>query len=32
LIRPDGFVAWRTKEGESNPYLILKQVMTSILW
>jgi len=32
LIRPDGFVAWRTKEGESNPHLILKQVMTSILW
>ncbi|WP_368484492.1 hypothetical protein [Priestia megaterium] len=32
LIRPDGFVAWRTKEEESNPHLILKQVMTSILW
>ncbi|WP_341285174.1 FAD-dependent oxidoreductase [Priestia megaterium] len=32
LIRPDGFVAWRTKEGESNPHLLLKQVMTSILW
>ncbi len=32
LIRPDGFVAWRTKEGEPNPNLILKQVMTSILW
>ncbi|WP_340444375.1 hypothetical protein [Priestia megaterium] len=32
LIRPDGFIAWRTKEGISNPHLILKQVMTSILW
>ncbi len=32
LIRPDGFVAWRTKEGESNPHLTLKQVMTSVLW
>ncbi|WP_368896085.1 FAD-dependent monooxygenase, partial [Priestia megaterium] len=32
LIRPDGFVAWRTKEGASNPHLLLKQVMASILW
>ncbi|MDG0061916.1 hypothetical protein MMB69_24775 [Priestia sp. P5] len=32
LIRPDGFVAWRTKEGVSDPHLLLKQVMTSILW
>lgn len=32
LIRPDGFVAWRTKEGALNPNLILKQVMTNILW
>ncbi|WP_426638642.1 hypothetical protein [Priestia aryabhattai] len=32
MIRPDGFVAWRKKERVSNPYQILKQVMTSILW
>jgi 2-polyprenyl-6-methoxyphenol hydroxylase-like FAD-dependent oxidoreductase len=31
LIRPDGFVAWRTKERILNPNLILKQVMTTIL-
>ncbi|RAS76991.1 hypothetical protein [Priestia endophytica] len=31
LIRPDGFVAWRTKERILNPNVILKQVMTTIL-
>ncbi|MFP7485436.1 FAD-dependent oxidoreductase [Priestia filamentosa] len=31
LIRPDGFVAWRTKERILNSNVILKQVMTTIL-
>ncbi|MFP3846724.1 aromatic-ring hydroxylase C-terminal domain-containing protein, partial [Priestia filamentosa] len=31
LIRPDGFVAWRTKERILHSNEILKQVMTTIL-
>jgi putative polyketide hydroxylase len=31
LVRPDGFVAWRTRTLPSNPERSLEQVISSIL-